>query len=284
MRVACFAPAGNRQHRAVLAAFARGAEAALHPLESGYRACDVAVIFGGVKKTFRGSWPKRAIVDVHKGPLIVLERGFVCRGADDPAGLESDPDVRWSAGFGLPGGPRYWGRGLPGDRWAALGASLMPWARRAGPVLVVGQVPWDVSVQHTDHPAWCRETVCRLREHGFVPRFRPHPLAAARGVDYGVDCAVDTGPLSAAFAAVAGVVIFNSTVGVLAAIAGVPAIAADPDAVCAPVAARCLNGLRFCTLPDRAQWAHDLAYGQWTLGEMRAGAAWRHLEGQLAAA
>ena len=30
-------------------------------------------------------------------------------------------------------------------------------------------------------------------------------------------------------------------------------------------------------LPDRQQWAHDLAYAQWTVTELRAGLPWVHL-------
>lgn len=73
------------------------------------------------------------------------------------------------------------------------------------------------------------------------------------------------------------VVTFNSNSAVESVIAGVPAIAMDMGSMAWPVTAHMLEDVNSPVRCDRTQWAHDLAYTQWNLDEMRSGEAWAHL-------
>lgn len=266
--VAVFYPDYNPGNTETLRAFAEGCEAPLLP-DTQYQKCDVMVIFGLVKNSFPKSHRKADLLRAHRGPVVVVERGFVRRDDYCSVGLN-----------GINGAADHCNRNSPGDRWAALGVELRPWVRRDGPVLVVGQVPWDVTVQHTDHPQWCRDTVRAVRRMGYEPIFRPHPKAMHK-VDYGVDCPLDTGPLPETLDRVSHVVTWCSNTAVDAAVQGVPVIACDRMSMASPVAGKTLLDLFDPYTPDRLQWANDLAYTQWTRDEMRAGKAWEHIKGAL---
>lgn len=263
-RVCVFEPDWDPVHQEVLRAFAKGCDAKVCDLRH-YEPCDVAVIFGLVKQSFAKSHLKAHIIRAHKGPLLVLERGWLNR------------EHYWSAGYdGINGAADFRNADVPGDRWRKLGIDLAPWRDGGDYALVCGQVPWDVTVQDQDHKRWCRETVRKLRKAGHEVRFRPHPYAVSKGVDYRVPTNLVSRNASLAqdLAGAMFCATWNSTAGVEAAVAGVPVVVSGFHSMADPVASR---GFRQLVRPDRTQWAHGLAYGQWTLEEFRAGRAWRHL-------
>lgn len=248
------------------------------PLQCGYQPCDVAITFGVAKKrTPRG----RAIGTVlaehsarhehHPGRIgrhIVIERGFIHR--------ERYFMVGWG---GLNGRANYLNAGSPADRWEELGISLSPWRKTGKHIVLCGQVPWDASVQHTDHVQWCRQTIQRLgslTNRGI--RFRPHPLQPEAvdvsnlpvQISLGVDLQED---LEDAWA----VVTFNSNAGVEATLAGVPAFVADAGGMGYSILNKDLQLIESPCTPDRHQWLCNLAYTQWTLGEIASGQAMQHL-------
>lgn len=272
MKVVVYEPDYDPLHRRLLRALARGIPGAVVRDARAYEPCDVAVIFGLKKNSFPKSWAKGEIVRQHAGrPVLVLERGYVRR------------DEYWSLGWnGINGRADHVNEDAPSDRWAALGVELRPW-HGGDYFLVAGQVPWDVSVQHTDHRAWCRQTVAVLAGAGVEVRFRPHPLAVKRGADYGVPDRFlrPDAPLERA----AAVVTFNSNLGVDATLAGTPVSATDEGsmarAVALPSALAVLNGAA-AWRPDRTRWAAELAYAQWTEAELASGAAWERVGRRVA--
>ena len=250
----------------------------IFPLESGYRPCDIAVTFGVAKnKTPRG----RAIGTLlakhnegHKHPAntesrhLVIERGFIHR------------DRYFMVGWGgLNGRANYFNAKSPADRWEELGVSLSPWRQTGKHIVVCGQVPWDASVQHTDHVRWCRETIQTLVSiTDRAIHFRPHPLQPSAidvsdlpvKVSLGVSLQDD---LQDAWA----VVTFNSNAGVEATLAGVPAFVADEGGMGYAILNKDLQLIEAPCMPDRHQWLCNLAYTQWTLDEIGLGLAMRHL-------
>lgn len=277
MKMIVFTPDAPADHVATLTAFAEGVsqdpdiDVQTRPLSKGYDDCDIAVVFGVGKTKIPQSWARGRVIYEHryrgKKDVIVLERGYVRREEYFCAG--------WN---GLNGLADFRNRGMPDDRWRALDVPLRPF-RDSTPtdhILVCGQVPWDATVQHTNHAEWCREVVgrCRERAPNRPVRFRPHPLT--RDYDYGVECSEadwDEDVKSAHC-----VVTFNSTSGALAVLEGIPVFAMDPLSVAWDVAGHDLGDLEAPPKPDRGQWAADLAYAQWAVEEMRAGKTWEHLK------
>ena len=274
MKVVCFEPGYNEKHRTVLRALAAGIPGAeVRPL-GAYEPCDVAVIFGLVKRAYKATWAKQAVLNRHRGArLLVVESAFVRRGD------------YWAVGWGgINGHADFLNNGVPDDRWRAMGIKTRPWrsprdvkASRLSPVVVCGQIPRDTNVQDTDHPAWCRQIMAWLKAERIPAMFRPHPRVGDPGI-YGIrDALWDTSPLADTLNWARSFVVFNSTSGVDAALAGVPVVALDRGAFCWPVASHALAQLHVPRCPSRRAWLAGLGYSQWTLDEMRAGAPWRHL-------
>jgi hypothetical protein len=236
---------------------------------------DIAVVFGIRKEKVPISYPRGEIIKrqmAAKRPVVVLETGYVKRGDGD--------DHYYAAGLnGLNGRADFRNRNMPGDRWAKLGVALQPWRTQGEHIVVCGQVPWDASVQHHDHMGWIRQTISRLS--GYTGRrviFRPHPLA--RNLNYGPLIGADeisAKPLGEDLQGAHAVVTFNSNTGVDAVIAGVPIFTIDRGSMAWEVSDHDLSEIEKPNLYDREQWAHNLAYTQWTMAEMAGGWAWSHL-------
>ncbi|HEX9647074.1 MAG TPA: hypothetical protein VGB88_06220 [Alphaproteobacteria bacterium] len=290
MKVICFEPGYDEKHRTVLRALAAGIPGAeVCPL-GAYEPCDVAVIFGLVKRAYKATWAKQPVLDRHRGDrLLVVESAFVRRGD------------YWAMGWGgINGRADFRSASVGDDRWRAMGVKTRPWrsprdakASRLGPVVVCGQLPRDTNVQDTDHPAWCRHVMAWLAAERIPAVFRPHPRIDDPEV-YGIAPALwDTGKIAETLAWARAAVVFNSTSGVDAALAGVPVVALDRGAFCWPIASHRLDVLRDPgsspgagpgsspgagpRCPSRRAWLAGLGYSQWTLEEMRAGLPWRHL-------
>lgn len=272
MRVNCYL-SGNETHDRVIRAFYDGCPAQKKLLTlKEYEPSDIAVIFGVYKSKVPASWLRGAVFQRQRAKnldVIVLETGYVNRGDGE--------HHHYAAGFnGLNGRADFRNQNMPDDRVRKLGVELKPW-REGGSVVVCGQVPWDASVEGTDHYQWCQATVEKLRDYTDRKiKFRPHPLAAtAMKPLWG--CETSLVPLAEDLKSAHCVVTFNSNSAVEALIAGVPAFAADRGSMAWDVANKSLLQVDVPNKPDRTQWLNDLTYAQWTPEEMRSGEAWAHL-------
>ncbi len=176
------------------------------------------------------------------------------------------PDFKQvSLGFdGLNGQANFLNENSPPDRWEKWGPELKPWNPEGEYSLVVGQVQKDNACNHVNMAAWYDEQIASL--DGPVV-FRPHPKDASYLVPSGAH--FSNNPLPVDLAGAKRVVTFSSTVGVDALIAGKPVTAADSISMV-------YVGI------DREQWAHNLAYCQWSEHEIETGEAWEHLRGLYA--
>lgn len=286
----------------VMTAFAQGADAEL--VQTGiYKPCDVAVIFGLVKwewkttpypkSTITGmgctttvagarrlmkhrfikrgaSVAKAKIITEHNGPVVVVEKGYV------------DRDHYWAAGIGgINGRADFGGISDQGDRWAKLGIEPKPWDPRGDYILVIGQVPWDVSVQDSNHVGWCGKITSTLDAMGYKVRFRPHPHAVKSGANYNLAIPLSQAKLADDLAGAKCVITFNSNTGVDATLAGKPVIAFDDGSMVRELAGRGIEAIEHPKMPDRSRWCQALAYAQWSPAEFAQGKAWRHLRPRL---
>jgi hypothetical protein len=227
---------------------------------------DVAVIYGVHKPS--APFGKKRIIEGQRSRgrrFVVLERGYLQR------------DRYYAAGWGgLNGRADFCNRGMPSDRFEALGLAIGPWRTDGDHVVLCGQVPTDASVQHVAHEAWLADTARALARATHRPiLYRPHPLGPGRPVpgttsSRGRSLEQD---LEGAWACVT----FSSNAAVDAALAGIPVFACDEGSMALAIANRDLSDIDRPAMPDREQWAFDLAYAQWTLEEFANGACWQHL-------
>jgi hypothetical protein len=219
-------------------------------------ACDFAVIWG---------WKQQGVIRAGR-PILVMERGHL-----------QDRMVWTSCGWnGLGRRATYAAVDDGGVRFREYwGALMQPWREaRAGTALILGQCPGDAALHGTDLVAWATRCASVLAKSGWDVVFRPHPLQVRRGLaqcppDARLSRNADIGD-DLKDAAVA--VTFNSTAGVEAILAGVPVVAMDEGSMAWDVA-----GHGFAEIgrkPDRTEWAHRLAWCQFSEGEIATGFAW----------
>jgi len=273
-KVTIFMPEYSVKQQEILSAFAMGVpHARIRNLKDPYRKCDVAVIFGMVKSSYKATWAKKKVLDRHEcHKLIVIDSSYVNRGA------------YYNIGFGgINGGADFRTEGVKSDRWQMLGAPSKPWHyNNEGPVVVCGQLPWDVAVQGTDHKKWCQDTVAWYKHRDVPVVFRPHPRITPGKVleQYGKfdnDVFLDFTPVDQMLENARCVVTWNSNTAVDAAIAGVPVIAQDRGSGAYEVAAHELSDYNKSFRVSRTQWLAGIGYSQWTTDEMHQGMPFKHL-------
>jgi len=154
----------------------------------------------------------------------------------------------------------------PADRFDALGLELVErGGDPTGYVLVCGQVPSDAAhgLGKEGYMAWLRNTLQQYPD----AVYRPHPRG---GIDLpGVES--DRRPLTESLTGARLIVTYNSNVGHEALLAGVPVIAESSAAYAE------LVGESLPSIEVRRDYFHRLAYGQWTLAEMRSGECQRFI-------
>ena len=275
MKVVVYTPGdANPEHAGVLEALyngivARGDNVELRSVDD-YTVSHIAVVFGVGKKGVPVSYARGEIIRKQKeagGQVLVLEKGYVRR------------DEYYAAGWGgLNNRANFRNSMMPPNRWRELGMDIIPWKTAGDAILVCGQVPSDASVQNVDIIHWCASTVLALKK--IAPEreviFRPHPLAINRTPTI-LHATMSTRPLAEDLRDAVYVVTYNSNTGVDAILNGVPVYAADEGSMVWDIASHNLPDATYPKANVLDQWAHDLAYTQWTTEEMKEGLPWEHL-------
>jgi hypothetical protein len=161
------------------------------------------------------------------------------------------------------------GEALP-RRFEALGLRIWPWRTGGKHVLICPNTPEYFRLMGLDGEAWLADVTARLQAHTDRPlRVRSKKQQWAR-------------PLSQDLYDCWAVVVFTSNCAVQALLKGIPVFAMHP---CAAFRMGTPELERIEAPPQpvvRDQFFFNLAAQQWTLDEMRQGAAWRALNGQEA--
>lgn len=195
---------------------------------------------------------------------LIIERGFL------------QPRRGWAslAFDGLNRRGRFAGAADQGQRFAHyFGHQLAPWqAHSSDRVLLIGQVPGDISLDGIDVTEWAADRAARLAALGKQVVYRPHPLKST-------PCPAEAEPsrhdLATELATAGQVVTYSSTTGVESVLAGVPVVVEGPGSMAWPMASHALEAP--AVRPDRHVWCRDLAWKQWQQGELADGRAWDHV-------
>jgi hypothetical protein len=155
-------------------------------------------------------------------------------------------------------------RECPRDRIEAHDVVLEPWRRGGTNVLVCP--PTDYFMAAHGCSDWLDRTLEALRRHTDRPvvvRRKPQPGETVE-------------PLGEALSKAHALVTHSSNVAIEAVLAGV-AVFVSPSSAAAPMGLTDLSSIETPLYPDRDKWLAHLAYCQYSLEEMRSGAAWRML-------
>lgn len=224
-----------------------------------YKRCDLLVLWG-VRQRSEIQLQRAA-----GGEVCILERGYL------------GDRYAWTSvsfGGGLNGRGEFRGPVSDGSRWERhFAPTLKPWRassdqRRA---LIMGQLQGDQSLRGVNIPEFYNKATNAFRAAGYSVKLRQHPGPVHRRVKGLASLADD-------LAGADVVVTFNSNSGVDAVLAGVPTVAVDAGSMVYGVA-----GHDFKTpppTPDRAAWAHRLAWCQYQLSELESGYCWEVVGGR----
>ena len=161
----------------------------------------------------------------------------------------------------------------PADRWERLNIKLLP--RRYGrQIIVAAPDEKPCKFYSIDQQTWIDQTVATIRQ------YTDRPIVIRQRAPKRVD-RVLSDPLSQVLADdVHALVTFNSVAAVESVMQGVPAFALAPANAASPVASQDLSLIDSPYWADEDKihaWACHLAYGQFNIGELRDGTAYRIL-------
>jgi hypothetical protein len=193
--------------------------------------------------------------------VLVMERGYI----GDRFKYTS---LGWNGLNGHAFFPSYEDDG--GKRFADHGGVIKPWKTGGDYVLILGQVPGDMSLQGRDMLPYYMEAAAKIKKiHGIPVYFRPHPEAIRKGFKQEVPGAMlSTGTLDEALSGAVFTVCFNSNSSVDSVLAGIPCVVGDKGTMAWDM---CGHEIGEIVRGEREKWAHQLAFTQWTLGEIESG-------------
>lgn len=207
-------------------------------------------------------------VEAAGGIVLVAENGYVGPGGDSPH--QTNPREIYALAIGGHNGSGTWRVGGP-ERWDALGVDLKPWRTDGEHILVCPNRSFgrpDMMMPL----GWERDVAARLARFTKRPiRIRPHPGNGAHAK-----------PLAADLRDAWACVIWSSSAGVQALIAGVPVIYEAPHWICEDAAWHrdSLPGVESAPLNQDTFRPHAfrrMAWAQWLVSEIANGEACDHL-------
>jgi hypothetical protein len=193
------------------------------------------------------------------GTVIIAENAYL--------GLDRDNRQIYALAQGYHNGRGQWPRGGP-ERFNALGLTPQPWQCWGEHVLVAPNRPFGARGNIMPHD-WANDVARRLRAVTLRPvRVRMHPGNKA-----------PQEPLANDLEGAWCVVIWSSSVGVSALMAGIPVICEADWWICKAAAGSDIAAVNSPYFNDasRRQALEDLAWAQWSVDEIASGEPFRRL-------
>lgn len=194
------------------------------------------------------------------GTVVVAENGFVGLGGQSPHSMAVRDPYAINLGYHNDSATRPL---IDGDRWSALGVQLQPWREGGGHVLICPNRSFGTPGRIMP-PQWPEQMRAKFEAQGYQTRIRPHPGNH-----------VPARPLERDLEGCWFVVIWNSSAGIHALIAGVPVISCAPNWICR---AASWDDRRPLPPPARLPALQRMAQGQFFVAEIAAGIPFQRLQ------
>lgn len=165
------------------------------------------------------------------------------------------------------------------ERFAKNHEPLKPWRDDGDKIIIMGQVPGDMSLQGKDLTQFY-EMVANLwgQAYKMPVMFKPHPVGVERGKNFQPKLPIFYGNMDEALNEAFIVHTFNSNSAVDAVVAGIPAVSCDQGSMAWDVTSHFVyDRLK----PEREQWAARLAHCQWSPDEIERGEFWGRMRCKL---
>jgi hypothetical protein len=165
----------------------------------------------------------------------------------------------------------------PADRIAEHGLQIKPWRKStSGPIILAGMSAKAAAAEGLAAESWEREAAAQLRQYtdrAIIYRPKPNWSGARSIMGTSMDSRT---PLDIALRDAYAVVTHHSNVAIDALMAGVPCIC--PYGAASVLSAHSMDQINDLPMNgDRAQFAADLAYTQYSIDEMQSGIAWDYV-------
>jgi len=157
---------------------------------------------------------------------------------------------------------------------------VKPWRiRESLPVLLIGQVPNDMSHRHINIQEWYLKIIKECNDKNIPVIFRKHPLdrSSTNFLNHSnLKYELDTCPsLEESLESARACITFSSNSAVVSVLEGIPTITYDPISMVYNHTPHSLDNLDYTF--DRESWGIKMAYTQWLAEEIESGQAWKHL-------
>lgn len=247
------------RHDAFCAGFkATGYQVVLHEPRNDVRPGDVLAIWN--RKSQHEIIADR--FEAAGGTVLVAENGYIGRDACGQQYLALARHAHNGRGEWPSGGP---------ERWQRLGVDLRPWRTDGQHILICPNRSFGMR-GFIMPQGWAEETAKRLTQFTSRPvRIRPHPGHWKRLPVHPDET------LRADLRNAWAVVVWASSAGVKALVAGIPVIRCAPWWIAASAAGHDLAQIETPPMPDRLPAFQRLAWAQWTIAEIADGTAFRAL-------
>lgn len=178
----------------------------------------------------------------------------------------------------------YANKNSTSEKWETISQefdlTVRDWRDHGDYVLLLIQRDGGWGMKGLDPVQWTRDKIRQIRSKTDLPIvLRPHPGKVAdlsNLVQPGVSISESISrPLIRDIKHAKAALVFNSSSGVAAILAGVPLWVDDASSVCWEVANKDLSNFNKPTLFDRSQWLHDLAACHWSDEESRQGLVYK---------
>lgn len=163
----------------------------------------------------------------------------------------------------------------PSDRWDKFGKPMLPWKKNGRKILIAKPDEKPMKFYGLDLEQWTKETVDTIK------KYTDRPIEIRERAPQRIDRTVSNTLKQALDDDVFALITFNSNAATEANMYGIPTFTLAPVNAAAPVSLQDLSKIESPYYPDddkRRAWASHLAYGQYSIHEIRSGAAKRLLE------
>lgn len=234
----------------------------------GHEPCDVAVFYGfalplpSVMKEYVSSGRKAVHIDL--GYWGRIEGGRLS-GYHKVAVNSRHPDAYFQ------------NKDFPSDRVSRFNLRVKPWKTSGKNIIVVGTSAKHARSEGLAPRQWEMHAIEELRKYTDRPiLYRPKPgdkeAAPIPGVPF-----LRTNPIQSYFDDCWAVVSHHSNAAIEAAVDGIPSF--SKMGVATAIGLNDFSKIESPIYPDnREQWLSNIAYCQWSVGEMEGGKCWNHLK------
>jgi len=210
--------------------------------------------------------------------VIIVESGLLGLAYNTDTKNAKLGSCRVGLDHNLPNLANFKNKNSPPDRWEKLvsnqGLEMKPWRAEGDNIIICLQRKGSFAVRDIDQIQWLKDTIKEIRKYTnrkIVVRTKNS------GIIPGIEGIKFSGQDSYLYNAWAAVVM-SSTIDIKLVLNGVPTFTMTNRAFTYSMGNQSLSDIEQPVFANREQFFYDLAYAQWTIEEIREGAAWAHIK------